>query len=145
MPMKVALSKIHAINQGQSSLHPSLVKLGAESGLPMKKRYWLGRLLDAAVSEIKTIEKHRNDLVKKYAGDGPQVPSAKVEAFTKEFNDLLEVEIELPSVEISLDDLGDDSALNAIDLMSLDWIVTGPAESAEKPKKSKLKAVASGD
>lgn len=140
--MKIRLSKIHAIQEGQSSIHPSLIKLGAESGLPMKKRYWLGRLLDAVISEIKAIEKHRNDLVKKYAGDEPRVPDSKVEAFHQEFNDLLDVEIDLPDVGITLDDLGKDSALNAIDLMSLDWIITETEEPAQvTPKKSKLKAV----
>lgn len=140
--MKIALSKIHAIQQGQSSIHPSLVKLGAEDGLPMKTRYWLGRLLDAAVSEIKTIEKHRNELVKRHADGADRVPADKVEAFQAEFEELLAVEIDLPDVSINLDDLGDKSNLNAIDLMSLDWIIKGPGEEVAKPKKTKLKAVA---
>lgn len=144
--MKITLSKIYTIQQGQSALHPALIKLGAESGLPVKTRYWLGRLLDAADAEIKTVEKYRNDLVKKYAGSESQVPADRIEAFAAEFSELLDVEIDLPDVSITLDDLRDDSTLTAIDLMALDWIVSAPGQCERTESASQPKAeAASGD
>lgn len=135
--MNITLSKIHALSQaGQCALHPSLVRLGvyADESFPIKRRHRLGRVIDAAIAEIKICEKHRNKLVKKYSGSEKQVPADRLEAFFEEFNELLEVEVYLPDMSITLDELSDKAPLGAIDMAALNWIIAGEDEPATEEK-----------
>ena len=50
----------------------SLSRLAQVGTLPVKKKYWLGRLIDKADGELKRCEKERVELVKKDA-DGNDI------------------------------------------------------------------------
>jgi hypothetical protein len=91
--------------------------------LPAKPAYWLARWLDRSSSEMKAVEGARLQLVKKYVGkdkdgkllrkkdkNGKQLnqydfTDENMEKFNKEFEKLLETEVEVDFKPIKLADL----------------------------------------
>jgi len=91
--------------------------------LPVKPSYWLARIANKVESEMKAFETARMSLVKKHANkdekgepilikdkDGKPTNAYDVpdmETFNKEFDELVEQEIEININPIKLDTLGD--------------------------------------
>jgi len=108
--------------------------------LPIKPSYWLGRIANKVLPELKTFEETRMSLIKKYTKkDKKGNPLYKMdkngkaiepknydieneEEFLKEFKELAEQEIEININPIKLDDLGDIKMQPAI-LAKLDNII----------------------
>lgn len=112
-------------------------------GITAKQAYWISRIAEAAESEMKRMEKQRIALVKQFGrGDdngNHQVIPEQAEAFGKAFEELLDVEIELPGDPIKFSDLGENIKLSGLDLLRLRWLIKGEEEPAEKAQ------AASGD
>lgn len=119
--MKVKLEKI--VNGKQS-----LVNLLNQS-LPVKTSYRLGKLVSKVERELKDFEAKRLELVKKHGdpveGDSNkiQVREGNLEEFTKELNELLDVDVDLNFEPVSLDQLAD-AKLSAVDLNALSDFVS---------------------
>lgn len=54
---------------------------------------------------LELIDKGRSNIAKKHAGDLPKVPKEKLNEFTKEFNEFLNESIEMPFVDVTLEEL----------------------------------------
>ena len=108
----------------------NLTKL-TDKELPVRISYRLLKLLKGCSSEMETLEKARIKLVEKYKDDpkeGDKEGDIKVsdknkEKFQEEFTTLLNEEVEIDFVPISIEDLGDIS-LSANDLLPLQKIIS---------------------
>ena len=108
----------------------SLSRLTEIGTLPIKKKYWLARLIDKAEGGLIQCEKERVKLVKKYGeGDeekGWQVTSENLAAFAKEESELYEIELDLEvDLSFSIDELDSDK-ITAADFVNLKWLITDP-------------------
>lgn len=127
---------LKSVNLGSlKSVEPSLVKLiGAD--LPIKISYQLSKLFDGIKMELTKAEDLRSGLVKKYGkatedGSGNmQVTEENMAAFIADYNELMNVEIELNYEPVSVKTLLDYNerlekmghspiALTAIDISNL--------------------------
>lgn len=109
----------------------ALGKLGNAVGLPVKKAYWLGRLIDQAEGPLNTLEKRRQSLIKELSpGDGQPWPDATVEQFEAQFTALLDEKVELPDVAFTLDEVAK-ADLSAIELRVLGWLITAPEDGSD--------------
>jgi hypothetical protein len=111
--MIIKAGEIKHINEGLKEI------LNKE--LPVKPAYWLARIATKLEGELQTFEKARMGLINKHSKkdkdgnpaikknkDGkPQFDITDVEAFEKEFNELLNQEIELDIKPIKFADLGE--------------------------------------
>jgi len=127
--MKVRLIEIKLIEN-------SLNKL-MEANLNVKIAYKLSKLLKKIGQELQDLEENRIRLVKKYSNDAEndkemKVADDKVDEFQKEFNVLLNVEVDVPFEPISIDDLGDDIKLTPIDIIRLGNIISCDEDDEEK-------------
>ena len=114
--MKINLAEI-------KSLEGSLSKI-FDKDLNIKVAYRLGTLLKRLSEEMKTLEENRVKLVKKYGEENEEtkqfsVPQEKTPDFYKEFNELMQIEIDIDFEPISLKEFGDIS-ISASDVMRLD-------------------------
>lgn len=103
--------------------------LAAEK-LPVKAKYWLGRLIDRMEPEFKAIEKSRTELLLKHGTlneDGVTVKLSKEQAhaFGKEFEaEILGNEIEIDAITIKLEVFGDGDIQS--DLTALQKFIEAP-------------------
>lgn len=98
------------------------LKAVAAKELPVKTAYVLSRQVEKVEQEGKRYEELRRKLFEKYGeqkGERIEIPSEKMEAFTKEMNELLllETDLEIEPV-LSLDDL-EDIKVAATDLVRI--------------------------
>lgn len=108
----------------------SLGNLAQVGSLPVKKKYWLSRLIDKVDAELKAFEKARIELVKKHGeGDeqqGWRVLPENLVAFGKDQAELLTVEIDLGiDLSFSIEEL-DSDRLTAADFLNLRWLIAEP-------------------
>ena len=108
----------------------SLSRLAQVGTLPVKKKYWLGRLIEKADGELKRCEKERVELIKKYGeGDeekGWQVTTDNLTAFSKEESELYEIEVDLEVyLSFSIEELDSDK-ITAADFVNLKWLIAEP-------------------
>ena len=112
--------KLGKLKQADESLKKLLT-----ADLPVQEAYKLSRVVARISEELTAAEKIRNDLVMKKYGvkkdDKFAVPPEKLEEFYKEYNTLLDVEVDIPIVKIKLDSLNG-AKLSAVDLHNLDFI-----------------------
>jgi hypothetical protein len=115
--------------------------------LPLKGKYWIGRVSDALSTEYTRIMTERNELIKEYGEevngqatishtletekDGVKtiVINPKLIEFSKDFNTVLEQEIEVNCPKVKLSDLG--SGDTEVDLTALLPFID---DEQEKPK-----------
>jgi DNA-binding MltR family transcriptional regulator len=126
--MKITLAEI-------KSLETSLSKI-FDKDINIKLAYRLGILLKKISEEMQSLEKNRVKLVTKYGvknGEGQvSVPDEKTPDFYKEFNELMQISIDIDFEPIPLSAFGDIS-LSAADVMRLDEkIITNDEEIVEK-------------
>jgi len=103
--MKLTAGQAHAA-------HDAAKRLSTEK-LPVKGKYWVGRIVKKLESEAALVEEARNDLVKKHGEEIPdkpgqiQVLNGKLADFMAEFSTVLaqEIEVDCPTVKLEL--LGD--------------------------------------
>lgn len=119
--IKVKLADIVNSSNGLSNI--------LKKELPIKAAYWLSRLMSKLDSEIKQFNLNRDNLIKKYGketehGEIRVDPDDKVnfEKFQKEFNDLVDIEIEVDINKIPLSLFGDVN-VSAMELFFLDKFV----------------------
>lgn len=115
--MKLKLSQI-------VETQSALARLGAEK-LPAKMAYTIGRNIQKLRPELENYEKTRTDLIKeKYGakgeGDTYQVEPKNMEAFVKELNELLAVELDLDLWTLKFSEFDQD--ISPMDLVALDWM-----------------------
>lgn len=115
--MKFALGEIRGMKDPLSNL--------VEKEIPIRAAWKLNRLIKTFDKELGEIEEFRVKLVQKLGeskeeGD-IQVPDDKMDQFIKEFNELLNNEIETDFEPIDVDIFGDIS-ISAKDMMVLDKI-----------------------
>jgi len=114
--MKITLAEI-------KSLEASLAKI-FDKEVNIKVAYRLGSLLKKISEEMVLLEENRVKLVKKYGEADAEtqqlsVPQEKAQDFYTEFNELLQVEVDIDFEPIPLQAFGDIS-LSAADVMRLD-------------------------
>jgi hypothetical protein len=113
--MEIKAGEFRNINAGLNEI--------LQKELPVKQAYWLARFLNKLDSEEKAFEKARINLVTKHAKkddkgkplfkkdkDGKDLNEYDIpdlDAFTKEFELLIEEKIEIEFTPIKLSDLGD--------------------------------------
>lgn len=136
--MKVSFGKLHTSRDALPIL--------ADTKLPIKASYRIGRVLTSYQSEIQIFNKAHIELVQKHGGvedeqGRMQVPKDRMDAFLPEFEELLSEECEIWGDPIHIDLLGDAEIEPGV-LAVLSWLITDGSEvAAEKPKA----AAASGD
>ena len=97
------------------------------ANLPIKLAYSLSKSVKKLEGEVKIVEEQRIALLKKY-GTSPDekgnvtVLPENIEFFVKDFNGLLEVEVDIDITPVKLSELGD-IKLSAVDLSNLEGIV----------------------
>lgn len=115
--------------------------------VPAKAAYWLSKLFKKVQSHEKLYQKTRHEAMKKYTemdGQNPdgtekiklnekneavfKSPEDK-EKFVKEIEELMEQEVEVPTVHFSL--FGDDTKLETRHLILLDEVIVLPEENAQ--------------
>lgn len=105
----------------------ALQKLFSEN-LPVKTSYRLGRAIKHINSELKDFEDKRIELLKKYGDvvdDKISVKAENMESFTKDINDLLQVELDLAFEPVAIDEIKD-AKLSAIDMANLEKFIFTP-------------------
>ena len=121
--MKVTLKNIY----GASNILGLLV----EQQLPIRIAFRLTRLITRLNDEYTNLDETRRKLLEKYGTkikeSDPNNPSftfepENQEKFTKEFNELLEEQIEIDWEPISIDDLGTNLTLSVRELSSIGFI-----------------------
>lgn len=106
----------------------ALGKLGNAAGLPVKKAYWLGRLIDQVEAPLNTLEKRRQAMIKELSpGDGQPWPDDTIEKFEAQFEELMGERIDLPDVQFTLDEIAK-ADLSAIEMRVLRYLLTAPTE-----------------
>jgi len=131
--MKITLAEI-------KTLETSLSKI-FEKDLNIKIAYRLGQLLKRLSEEMKTLEEHRVELVKKHGTVDEETKQVSVApentpAFYKELGELMNIDIDIPFEAIPLADFGD-IELSAADVLKLsDKIIAVPEEAPVKEAES---------
>ncbi|MCK9370955.1 hypothetical protein M0R04_13675 [Candidatus Dojkabacteria bacterium] len=93
--------------------------------LPIKVSYWVSRILSKVNSELKSFQEQRNKLIEEYGEQDEKTKQftvkdpEKLKVFSKEINELLDVEVELDVKKISIKDLG---AITIEPELLLNWI-----------------------
>lgn len=106
------------------SIEESLKKL-IELPLPIKISYSLSKVLNNISKELILLEEQRMNLVRKYGETNQETKEIKVsnenlDLFVKEFNELLQEELELMIKPININSLGDDLKLSPVDMARLE-------------------------
>ena len=101
----------------------ALNKLG-EKDLPIKLAYKIKKNIENINGQLKFINDRRNELIKKYGKDD-KIDSSDIEAiqaFMKDFNEVLEIEEDVDVNVIDVDEL-DGIKLSAADLDALSFML----------------------
>ncbi len=105
-----------------------------EGNLPVRTAFKLKGVIKCVNDELAKYEEVRTSLLKKYGkkkeggelelGDNNQVQFEpdQMQAFVKEFDELLATEVELPTIAVS--ELGEKLEISTSDLMAVESIVT---------------------
>jgi hypothetical protein len=107
----------------------ALIKL-LTNELPIKASFVLKSLVKQTASEYATYELERVTLIKKHGTPNPDKPDvfdfepAKLEAFKTDMDTLLDIEIDMKYEPISVELLGDDVKMTAVEMAALDAFLT---------------------
>lgn len=107
--------------------HKALSKL-VKHPLPYKTSYWVGRYCDRLNRIVKDIEVLRMDLVKKWGTKNEQgmtVEDDKLPDFTKEFELMLDTEVEVDVRKIAFETLGN-IQLSGEEAVALSFLIEEP-------------------
>lgn len=104
----------------------SLGRLGGQP-LPARQAFLLGKTLKAVNSELESYNATRLETCKRFGTEDKkkgqfEIPEENLEAFNKEFQDLLNTEVELNVDKLKLADLGN-ANLSGSDVVVLDWLI----------------------
>lgn len=100
------------------------VRVIVSAKMPCTKSYALAKLVKAMDAELAAFEEVKNNAILKFSSDGNKVDDDKIELFVAEVNELLKVDIELPDVSLSAQDLEDSKVeISASDILRLDWLL----------------------
>lgn len=123
--MKIKLSELYFARE-------TLKKLFSEA-VSVKLAYRLSRISKKVNAEMKLVEEQRNELVKKYADEQSEedkkknvpisVSPSKFDEFRKEFDELLDEEIDIDTYPVELDLLSE-FKLSANDMSAIEKFVT---------------------
>jgi hypothetical protein len=132
--MKISLAEVKGIEGSLSKIF--------EKDVNIKIAYRLSVLLKRLSEEMGMLEEGRVKLVKQYGTEDEKTKSMSVkpensQAFFDAFNELMQVEIEIPFEPIDLKDLGD-IELSAADMAKLSGLII-KCEEDKKKKPSKKK------
>ena len=109
------------------NLEPVLGKI-AKQDMNIQMAYRIGKLIQTLGSELKNIEEHRINLIKKYGtpqeedNNNYEVLSENKENFVKEYEELLNTEIDIIIEEMSIDDF-EGITLSPLDSIALSSIL----------------------
>lgn len=101
--------------------------------LPIKPAYWFGKLAKKIRKELLELEENRMNLIDKYAlrdeHNKPIIEDNKykffdIKSFNTEFKDLVETEIEIDFIPVSIEQLGD-TKISPIVMMGLEKFIEG--------------------
>ncbi len=128
--MKITLAEV-------KSLESSLSKI-FNKDVNIKLAYRLGKLLKRLSEEMKMLEENRIKLVKKYGEEDEEtkqlsVPPEKTQEFYNEFNELMQIEIDVDFEPVPLEQFGD-IEMSASDVINLDGKIIADESPAEKEK-----------
>lgn len=129
--MKVSFRKLHTSRDALPIL--------ANTKLPIKASYRIGRVLTSYQSEIQIFNKAHIELIQKHGGVQDeqglmQVPKESLPTFLPEFEELLSEECELWGDPIHIDLLGDAEIEPGV-LAVLSWLITDGSETEKVPLK----------
>lgn len=96
------------------------LKVLIDKELPAKTSYSISRNLKTIGKELELIEEKRKELVKKFAEEsGKTVAQEKMDDFQKEFNEIMNLEVDLDLWKVKIDTLGNvaPSVLSAVDFL----------------------------
>lgn len=124
--MKIQLKQLDEIKV-------SLSKLLTAPGVPARVAYRAAKFSKAIAKEIEEMEEARVELVKKYGKDDGKgnfsVTTENQDTFKEQYDEVLKEEIELPDVQLKIDDL-EKSGLTMLDIANLAFLLseTDPTE-----------------
>jgi len=121
--MKVKLMRLY--NAG-----PTLEKLSSGSGPSAKANYWIAKLVKTLSTELQSIEEQRKALIHKFGtktDTGVTVEKEKMEEYVKEFNSLLDSEVDLAITSLEVEYL-DGIKLTSADFLALDFAINEPKQ-----------------
>lgn len=109
----------------------SLVKL-VTMDLPAKISYRMTRLVKLIKGELQDLEEVRVELVKKHGIQTEQgiVVKENIEEFNKDFNEILDEEIEITFIPVNLSSIGEKN-LSALDMLNLEIFIREDDETEE--------------
>lgn len=119
--MKLTLAEIRWMQRGLAAI--------TQMPLPIRPSYRLSKLLNFCNTEMVNVEQSRIKIVKKMAVANPEKPgelkvaSENEEAFRKEFEQLLQEEVEVDFVPIKISEFGNDIRISPAELASLSKIL----------------------
>lgn len=118
--MKVTLKDVWASQR-------ALSKLSKVINIPIKTSYWIGKNSKKIMKEVEDIEAKRLELVMKYgklddATKQTTVTPENMDVFTKDFENLLKMEIELDIKKFTLEDFQDNNQLSGEDMLLLNFM-----------------------
>lgn len=95
-----------------------------ETKLPVKLALRVARLTKRVSEELELFNKQRLSLLEKYGekeGEQYRIPPESQAGFSKEYEELVNDEVELPDTEITIEDIPD--TIRPVDLLALDWLI----------------------
>lgn len=119
--MKLTLAEIRWMQRGLSAI--------TQMPLSIRPSYRLSKLLNFCNAEMVNVEKARIGLVKKLAVTDSEKPgelkvtSENEEQFRKEFEQLLQEEVEVDFIPIKISEFGDDIKISPVELASLSKVL----------------------
>jgi len=106
------------------SFNASLKKLLIQD-LPVKISFKLGKLIKPLNEEYKIFAENKKKLFTKYGEEEKgqvKIKPENTKAFTKDFEELLNIEVEIDIPKIKVDDLGD-IKISPLDMSNLDILI----------------------
>lgn len=106
----------------------SIARLLVAPNISAKVAYRATKFSKKLAKEIDDLEEQRVALVRKYGVEengNYRVPPSRLPEFEAEFNQLLEEEVEIPVLRISVDEL-EKAGLTMLDFANLDFLIEEP-------------------
>lgn len=116
-----------------------LKQLNMMNGIPIKTSYWIAKNTKKISKELGTVEEKRKELVSKFGKENENkelsVPQENLEAFHKEFQELLDVEIDVDIKPIYIGEFTLETKLSGQDMIAIDYLFTDeqPASQNKPP------------
>ena len=109
-------------------MRDSIARLLTATTIPAATAYRAAKFSKAIITELQDLEEARMKLVKKYGvlnkEDKLEVPESNYEEFNKEFDAVQAVEVEIPVVKLTIEELKS-AGLSILDFSNLDFLIKG--------------------